>query len=244
MRNSKITKLLPIALALSLTVGSAYAGDVIQQTAAEQASIKYELNLQDYLKISETGGNTVVTGYYGDDYETLHLDKAFSANFDVVTNAARTIKLSSKSYATGQPSGLYAYDDTDKSFHLVFVNTTPAKDTSGNAVTVPSASVTSITGKAAGSATLAESPNAFALKFTPSTPVVAVHNGADGVTDGGSAGTVKGVLDATGITFTIPNGVTTLHYASGIQALTDTFNTRDTKGLYKADLFLDDINPL
>ena len=71
-----------------------------------------------------------------------------------------------------------------------------------------------------------------------------MHNGADGQTDGGSAGTVKGVLDENGITFTIPNGVTTLHYASGVQALTDTFNTRDTKGLYKADLFLDDINPL
>lgn len=244
MKISKFTKFLPVALALSLTIGNAYAGDVIQQTQAEQASVMYELNLQDYLKITETGGNTVVTGYYGDDYESLHLDKAFSANFDVVTNAARKIRLSSKSYATGQPSALYAYDDSEKSFHLVFVNTTPAKDASGNAVTVASTSVTNITGKAAGGATLAESPNAFALKFTPSTPVTSVHNGADGQTDGGSAGTVKGVLDENGITFTIPNGVTTLHYASGVQALPDTFNTRDTKGLYKADLFLDDINPL
>jgi hypothetical protein len=48
MKSSKITKFLPVALALSLTVGSVYAGDVIQQTAAEQASVKYELNLQDY----------------------------------------------------------------------------------------------------------------------------------------------------------------------------------------------------
>ena len=241
MKISKITKLLPVALALTLSIGSVYAGSVVQQTPAEQASIKYQLQLDDYVKITETGGNTEVTGYYGDDYASLNLNKAFSANFQVITNSARKVKLSSKSYATSGPSGLYGYNDDDKSFHLVFVNTTPAKDEKGTAVTVPASAVTSITGTTVGSATLAESPNAFALKFTPSQDVKTVHNGTG---ETALAGTITGVLDTTGITFTIPNGITTLYYASGVTALADTFNTRDTAGIYKADLYLDDVNPL
>ena len=109
---------------------------------------------------------------------------------------------------------------------------------------MPASAVTSITGAGVGQATLASSPNAFALKFTATT-ATSVHNGPDDQTvDGGSAGTIKGVLGTDGITFTIPNGTTSLHYTSGSQALADTFNTRDTAGLYKADLYLDDINPL
>ena len=247
MKISKITKLLPIALALSLTVGSVYAGNVISNDTKKQASVEYQLNLADYVKITETDGVTDVTGYYSTDYAALNLNNALSANFQVITNAARTIKLSSKSYAKDQPSALYGYNDSNKSFHLVFVNTTPAKGIDGKAVTVPSTSVTNITSAEPGSATLANSPNAFALKFTPSQTVQTIHNGVDNEgnsTDGGDAGAVTGVLDDTGITFTIPNGVTTLYYTSGTQALADTFNTRDTAGLYKADLYLDDIAPL
>lgn len=242
MKISKITKFLPVALALSLSIGSVYAGDVVANDSKDQASINYQLQLQDYVKITETDGVTDVTGYYGDDYETLNLNKAFSANFQVITNAKREIKLSSPSYAATSPCGIYGYDDTDKTFHLVFVNSTLV-DGEG-ASTVPSTSVTSITGASVGAATLADSANAFALKFTPSQTVEAVHNGADGQTDGGNAGAIAGVLENDGIKFTIPNGVTTLYFASGLQALPDTFNTRDTKGLYKADLYLDDIAPL
>ena len=163
MKISKITKILPIALALSLTVGSVYAGNVVQQGSAEQASVQYELNLADYVKITETDGVTDVSGTYADDYLALNLTNPLSANFDIVTNAARKVILSSASYATDHPCGIYGYDDSTKSFHLVFVNTTPAKDTAGNAVTVPSSAVTSITGAGVGQATLASSPNAFAL---------------------------------------------------------------------------------
>lgn len=228
MKNSKITKILPLALALSLSIGCVQAAiDGQDETGNDKAQVQYSLTLNDYVKITQSGGVTTSDGNYSNDYAALNLTNALSANFKVITNAKRTVELSSPSYATDTPSALYGYKPADHSFHLVFVNT--------EAGGVPSTSVTKITGAEAGSAVLAESPNAFAFKFTAPKVKATYDRG-----DSADAGTITGQFANGKITFTLPNGVSELNFASETTAMSDTFNTRDTKGTYKADLILTD----
>ena len=93
-------------------------------------------------------------------------------------------------------------------------------------------SVTAITGKAAGSANKEDSPNAFAFKVNAAVS----HT----YSDGGTGGNIAGVMEGDHIKFTMDNGIATLGYTLEKQAMTDTFNTRDTSGTYTATLILTD----
>ena len=235
MKISKITKFLPIALALSLSIGSVYAADATkpQDNQTSSGEVLYELKLNDYVRITNEDSVTTATGQYDKDYAGMSLTGQMSANFKVITNDPRTVVLSAPSVATGSPSGLYDYKQNGGAheFCLVFVNT--------SAGDVAATSVTSITG-ASGAATLAESPNAFGVKFEAAAGnVKAVHNLTG---DGGSAGTITGAQTkgAGNITFTIPNGVSTFDFVSNSRIMQDTFNTRDREGTYQAKLILSD----
>ena len=87
MKNSKITKILPLALALSLSIGCAQAAiDGQDETGNNTAQIQYSLDLQDYVKITQKDGVTTVDGNYSNDYAGLNLSNQLSANFKVITN--------------------------------------------------------------------------------------------------------------------------------------------------------------
>ena len=225
MKISKLTKILPIALALSLSIGSVNAAiDGTDETGNDKAQINYSLTLNDYIKITQTGGVTTADGSYGTDYATLDLTTALSANFKVISNAKqRSLWLSSPTAASGAPCGIYGYNPTTNDFYLVFVHST---------ANVQESSVTGITGKAAGSANKEDSPNAFAFKVNAAVS----HT----YSDGGTGGSITGVMEGDHIKFTMDNGIATLGYTLEKQAMTDTFNTRDTSGTYTATLLLTD----
>lgn len=243
MRISKITKLLPIALALSLSISAVSAEVTPQDNQKSSGDVVYTLTLKDYVRITNESSKTTATGQYDANYEGMSLTgDTLTANFQVITNDPRTVVLSSPSFAATGPSGLYGYNPADHSFHVVFVNTSVGD--------VDASSVTNITGKAAGQAVRAESPNAFAVQFMPS-EVSTTHNlgdtsetiaitGVQGVNPVGQGAAAGSNGNSGDITFTIQNGVSTLNFNANTRILEDTFNTRDREGTYKAKLILTD----
>ena len=232
MKISKLTKILPLTLAMLLSIGYANAAGAIDgedETGTDPARIDYVLKLNDYIQITENGGNTTSEGTYGTNYSTLNIDSPLSANFKVISNArSRKITLTAPTAATGAPSGLYGFNPDTNAFCLVFVN---------SSTTVPETSVTSITspntGSSGTSTTVNTSDNAFAFKFNADK--VAVEYGDDG-----EDGTITGVFENGQIDYTMTNGIATLNFSSEAQAEASTFNTRDTQGNYKATLILTD----
>ena len=243
MRISKITKLLPIALALSLSISSVSANVTPQDNQKTSGDVVYSLVLQDYVRITNESSKTTATGQYDADYDGMSLTgDTLTANFQVITNDPRTVILSSPSFAADSSSALYGYDPANHSFHVVFVNTSVGD--------VDGSSVTNITSKAAGQAVRAESPNAFAVKFEP-VKVSTTHNlgdtsetiaitGAQGVNPVGQGAAAGSNGNSGNITFTIQNGVSTFDYTANTRIMEDTFNTRDREGTYQAKLILTD----
>ena len=238
MRISKITKLLPIALALSLSISSVSANVIPQDNKDTSGDVIYSLVLQDYVRITNESSKTTATGKYDADYEGMTLTgDTLTANFQVITNDPRTVVLSAPSSAADAPSALYGYDPATHDFYLVFVNTSVGD--------VDASSVTNITGKTAGSSSPKDSPNAFAIKFEKA-QVDTTHNNGDGteiiaITGVQGANTGDGATGTSGsITFTIQNGVSTFDYTANTRIMEDTFNTRDREGTYQAKLVLTD----
>ena len=88
MKISKITKMLPILLLLS-------AIPVFAETANPVTLQDYTLTLGEHIQLREkTGSNvkTATTSFIG-DYEGLELNAAMLAEFQVITNQPRKIKL-------------------------------------------------------------------------------------------------------------------------------------------------------
>ncbi len=229
MKNSKITKILPLALALSLSIGVASADPLQSGTAtatagdpSDTANIEYQLTLSDYVRIHENSVATTVNATYGTGYESLTLNGNFTANFEVITNKARNVVLQSPCYGDDSVSALYGLD-ADHNFNVVFVN---------NDTTFDSGAVTDIT---KGSSAPDFNPNAFAVSFKP-LEVSTVHSNSDGQA---KTETITSTTNAGKIVFAIPNGVSTLSFQS-VDVIPTTFNTRDTAGIYKAKLILTD----
>ena len=231
MKISKITKILPLALALSLSIGVASADTTPLQSGtasatandpSNTANIEYQLTLSDYVRIKENSIATTVNATYGVGYESLTLNGNFTANFEVITNKARNVVLQSPCYGDESVSALYGLD-ADHNFNVVFVNNDTAFD---------STAVIDITG---GSTAPDLNPNAFAVSFKP-LEVSTVHSNSDGQA---KTETITSTENAGKIVFAIPNGVSTLSFQS-VDVISTTFNTRDTAGIYKAKLILTD----
>mgnify|MGYP003301899031 CR=1 FL=1 len=236
MKISKITKFLPVALALSLTMSSVNAEVTPTDNQITSGDVVYSLVLKDYVRITNESSKTTATGEYDANYAGMSLTgDVLTANFKVITNDPRTVILSAPSSASTAPSALYGYDPDNHSFHLVFVNTSVGE--------VDATSVTNITSKSAGNSTPKDSPNAFAVKFEKET-VATTHNLGDttetlAITGVQGANTGDGTSGTSGsITFTIQNGVSTLNFNANTRIMEDTFNTRDREGTYQAKLIL------
>ena len=237
MKITKITKILPIALALSLSIGVASAESTPLQSGtatattgdpSDTANIEYQLTLSDYVRIKENSVETTVNATYGTGYKSLTLGGTFTADFEVITNKARNVILQSPCYGDESVSALYGLNG-EHGFNVVFVNSSTDFD---------SDAVTSITTPGDGVSALADSPNAFAVSFE-ALDVSAVHSNGDNE----DAGTIASSLVNGNIVFAIPNGVSTLSFQS-LDVIPATFNTRDTAGTYKAKLILTDENSM
>ena len=229
MKNSKITKFLPIALAFTLSIGAAQAD--IAKVSATAKTIDYSLVLNDYAQITTKASTTTATGTYDANYTGLTLTSDMTANFEVITNQPRTVVLSSTPDVSGASTALYSYDDSNHTFYLVFAKEGATSD-----------AIDAIVTAGAGSGKVKDNPDAFGVRFDKVT-VAAVHNEGD---DGDAPAAITGTQEngQGNITFTIPNGVSTLSFKSFKTIQDDTFNTRDTKGTYKAKLTLTDGAPI
>jgi len=234
MKITKFTKILPIALALSLSIGSVYAEDSVDMDQGEQntQTVNYTLTLSDYIRITTESSTTSSPGSYLDKYANLTLTKSMGALFRVYSNKpSRILTLSS---ITSGISTMYGFANGGD-FKIVFVNTANGGD---------SASIEGIT-EAGNAPDLASSPNAFALAVTSTLThgySVADNVGGEGdsVVTGGNGITAEFDANTKSIKYTMANGIADINLVFGTTALDNTFDTRDTSGIYTANLTLTD----
>lgn len=225
MKIAKITKLLPIALALALSFTSVQAAVVEGDDESTQATLNYQLTLNDYIKITSTHPTTTLTsaGTFDENYANLTLTDSMTSGFTIISNAEkRTLKLTATNTAASSPSAMYGFNNG--SFYLVFTN---ASATGG----VAASSVTNITAPGEGKTTEPSlNPNAIAFKVT-----------ADESHSGGPTETPfvsKWVSDH--IEYDMKNGTAVVEFTINSKAEQTTFSTHDTLGNYQATLTLTD----
>lgn len=212
MKISKITKILPIALAMSMC--GAFAAQAADYSA--DAQVIYSLNLEDYVKISTTTENLSSDTTYGSNYSTITITD-MSGVFNVISNApSRTMELTASCPGTTS-SAMYNYSDSG--FNLIFTKTT-ATDTSDAVANIVGSSVDADS-----------NPNAIA--FTVTTAKSHAH--------GPSVDPLVATFDdGRKITYTMKNGVADLTYTVTGSNIDGTFNTQDESGTYQATLTLTD----
>lgn len=228
MKIAKITKFLPIALALALSFTSVQAAVVEGEDESTQATLNYQLTLNDYIKITSTNPETTLTsaGTFDDDYTNLTLQDSMDSGFTIISNAEnRTLKLTATNTAATTPSAMYGFDNG--SFYLVFTN---ASATGG----VAASSVTNITAPGEGATEPSLNPNAIAFKVTATEG----HSGGPAASESVKPFVSSWVTDH--IEYAMMNGTATLGFKINNKAEQTTFSTHDTKGTYQATLTLTD----
>ena len=219
----KITKLLPVALAL-LLVSPAFADPTVYTTQSSELT----LTVPDFFNITiPDGGNyTSAVTITDDAYTALNVTNALVAPFHVVTNKASDgVTLSATAIVAGEGNAtapaLYASGDD---LHIAFTNTTSTEKATTSAIQ-------NITKNS--SRTASENANVIAFSITPSITPKA-NSGAAAPTKVASENTVK---------YTIVNGEYDFVYTLGQTALPNTFSTMDQSGTYKATLTLSRTTP-
>ncbi len=219
MKISKITKVLPIALAM--TVCGAFAEQAADYTT--NAQVQYQLNLEDYVKITSSTPSLSSDTTFGTDYSTITITDMQGA-FNVISNApSRTMDLTA-SCPGSTSSAMYDYavsaeDGVAATFKLIFTKTT-AVDTSD--------AIDNIIGTPAKDS----NPNAIAFNVT----VTQAH------AHGPAETPLVADWDETGrkVTYTMKNGVADFTYLVSGSNVEETFNTQDESGTYQAILKLTD----
>ena len=217
MKISKITKILPLALALSMT--GVFAAE------STTATVNYQLTLEDYIKITTStealSSDTVLGANYGD----ITIKTGMMGRFNIISNAKqRTMELKAANIDGVNPLYDVTFDNSagTGTAKLVFAHTTEVPD--GD-------SITNIIG---GSPAVDSNPNAIAFNVTL------------GQTYAHGPGGIAGAWDNTNkkITYTMDNGVSDLTIKVGGKNIANTFNTHDQSGTYKATLTLTDVGPV
>lgn len=221
MKITKIAKVLPIALALTVCTAFADGGTDTSTTASSQ----YQLNLKDYIKITTSTPTLNSTTSFGTDYKSISIDTGMTGKFNVISNAKkRTMYLTGACPVTGTASPLYGADTDCKNLKLVFTHTTDQPDAS---------SVTNITG---GTTDPDGNPNAIAFA------VVSTYTHAHGPSDAPIAASWNASNNR--VEYTMKNGVLDLTYAISGSNEANTFNTQDMSGTYQATLTLTDVGAM
>lgn len=211
----KITKFLPLALALTLAVPAfAAEGD------GSSATSELQITVPQFIYIKNNADEVLSTNAtFNTAYSTISLNDKMSASFNVITNNPdQKVKLTATALAGGaQVNALYGDADA---LNLVFTNIgTGTRAASGDAVT----------DILKGATAAKNNPNAIAFSLTPS--VTAVD-------DTGAAAAKANKKDSSGVEYEITNGEYNFKYEVGQAGLANTFSTHDTDGTYQATLTL------
>lgn len=217
MKISKIAKILPIALAF--TVCGAFANGADENPTS---SVIYQLNLNDYLKISVDEASQTSETTFGTDYGSINITTPLISTFTVITNAKeRNLILKGTCENSGSESAIkYVGED---SFNLVFTN----NDNEPTDTAVQDAK--------AGTPDVEKNANAIAFPVT----LEATRTSGPNLTVPIKATAWDATND--GIKYTVQNGVITLKYTVSQDNVLNTFNTQDMSGKYKATLTLSDL---
>lgn len=226
----KISKLLPITLALMLGLsGAAYAEESGQGQATtgpkDTDSAIYELTLPEFFNVTATSPTaTEVT--YNNDYTTATITGSLEGNFHVVSNTNTKIVYI---YGTclaggGEVPALYGADED--TLKLIFTNTAEEGGTATSASVVEAMRVV-------GGVAAENSPNAVAFNLTIEPKLV-----ADSYPEGKSisAGTIE--EEGSNVQYTIPNCKANFGCTVSGSTQDTSFSTLDTNGLYRATLYL------
>ena len=224
----KISKLLPITLALSLCLTTAsYAAT---EATNSDAQADYKLYLKEFFDIEVTAPDATGAVSYANNYSSVSIDEAVTGSFQVISNTnTKDVYLYATCLADSEVPALYGDYGALK---LVFTNTAVAA-TQGGAVEGSKSSDTVISGIRSGSITEAkDSPNAivFDLEVTPSLDAAKSLAG----------GSITGEFtDNTNVHYVMPNGVAT--FACSVSGTDQVhFSPLDTNGTYRATLYMSD----
>ena len=219
----KITKFLPVALALMLTC-PAFAA------TSNNAKSTMTLTVPEFINITKGSCIETATASFDDTYKKITLDNAMSGVYTVITNKpGDKVKISATAMADGAETPALFGSDAD-SLKLVLTNIGSGK----HAATVSALTNCKATKDTA--TAIAQNANAICFKLTP---VITPD-----ATSGAKAPLSSTVGDdGYGVTYTIDNGKYDFTYTLGQTAESNTFSTHDTDGIYKATLTLSQVNP-
>lgn len=217
----KISKLLPIVVAMALCTPAFAVGEV------NSATSNYTLQLNEYLKITATdsGEETVE---FGDDYVSASVNTGITGQFVVVNNnPAKTVYLEGHCTTSSANPVKALYGDDPAAMKLVFTNQTANYKAEDSAVT----NITT------GTTAVAENANAIAF------PLVATSITNDIFPSYDSIGTATWDTTNNRAKYIITNGTTTFKFQVKGSNDASTFSTHDTMGTYKSTLTLTDVTP-
>lgn len=216
----KITKFLPVALALMLTC-PAFAA------ASDNAKSTMTLTVPEFINITKNDNCIeTATASFDDTYTKITLDNAMSGLYTVITNKpGDKVKITATALADGvETPALFGTDD--KNLKLVLTNIGTGKN---------QAKATAISNCKTGPA-IADNANAICFSLTPTVTPDAASGAKDPLT--ATMGD-----DGYGVTYTIDNGKYGFSYVLNKTAESNTFSTHDTNGTYKATLTLSQATP-
>ena len=215
MKTPKITKLLPLAMALMMMNSAVFA-------AEDSSTSTMTLTVPEFINIAKEADSVeTANATFDDTYETITIDQ-MNANFKVITNKpGQAIQLSGTTNASGSDTKAI-YGTSATSFNLVFANQTGVKATVDD--------VTNITN---GSPVVASNKNAIAFSVTPTITPVAASGAAE----------PSATFDSGVVKYTLQNGEYGMKYTLGTTAVANTFSTHDTNGDYTATLTLSKVTP-
>lgn len=222
MKISKITKILPLALALSI-YGCAFADEEVPEQVSKSAIVNYTIDLQDYIRITTTTPNLTSTTKFGNDYKYININSDMTGIFNVISNAkTRTMELTAEKVNGQSPLYGVTFDGNTGAAKLIFTHSTEIPAGSALEDIIAGASD--------------PNNNANAIGFN----VVLGQTYKDG------PGSISGAWDNTNkkITYTMNNGVSDITVKVGGKNIDHTFNTQDQSGTYKAVLTLTDVGPV
>lgn len=224
MKFPKITKLLPVALALAMTTSFAYAEPATDTGAENSGVANYTLELAEFfdIDVNQAGGNSTTT--FGTDYETIKIDNAIVGEFEVVSNTDRKDVALTGTCATSDGGDVPAiYGTPDGGLKIVFANTR---------VKPTATAVKNLTDGGNDSTT----NNANAIAFALVDSYTSTESFSDDALETGAS------LSDGVISYGIYNGKHTFTYTvSAAGAVDSSFSTMDTNGTYKAVLTFTDI---
>lgn len=218
----KISKLLPITLALMLGMSCAYA------TPQPTAQADYELTLAPFFNVTHKGTNLESAVSYNDTYTTATIDSDLTGAYTVITNESTDIYLYGSCIASdGDSHALYGAPGGLK---LIFTNENPEDSTHLLTKDQVTAMMTS-------PGTTSGSPNAVAFGLSVTPALVADTHPADGVI------VTDDALNNNSLKYSLPNCNSTFTYSVSGSSVDSSFSTLDQKGTYKATLYLTNAAP-